>query len=164
MPTQNANIPEVSLEKPLDTKVVVASGVTITDRVNGQTFALDASGNVTMAGALTAGSFNNANGFLIRSVATGITAGTTQTQNGATALTKDINNVSNVANDNDGVKLPAAVVGMSIVVNNPSAHTLKVWPATGDDLGAGANTATTQATTVKNVYYCIAANTWVKTS
>ena len=74
------------------------------------------------------------------SVVTGITAGTTQTQNGATALTGRFNNVTTVANASDGVKLPAATAGLTVVVHNSGANALKIWPATDDAIdGASAN-------------------------
>jgi len=74
------------------------------------------------------------------SVTAGITAGTTQTQAGATALTTMINEVSTVGTANDGVKLKTAVAGdMQVVINN-GANNLKIWPASGDNLGAGVDT------------------------
>lgn len=111
---------------------------------------------MTTTGAITVGST------LRRSVSTGLVAGTTQTQGGATLLTADRNANIACANDNDGVILPTAVAGMEILVHNVSTKTLKVYPATGADLGAGANTATTQATTVTNRYLALNATTWVK--
>lgn len=71
-----------------------------------------------------------------------ITASTTQTQ-GQGALTSDINEVSTVANANDTVTLPAALAGRRCTVINNGANTLKIFPASGDNLGAGVNTATT---------------------
>lgn len=172
MSTNAASIPETALEAPLDTKVTVASGVTVKDRVNGTTLTLDASGNLTIPGAIThAGSTNTGSisavngtfsGYIARSAAGAITAGTTQTQGGATAMTADINRISVCANANDGVKLPAAVVGRIVDVINDGAQTLKVYPAGSDDLGAGASTATTQATTVANRYLCYATAKWRK--
>ena len=70
----------------------------------------------------------------------GITAGTTQTQGGATALIGDINEVSTCANVGDGVKLPTAVPGLRITVINNGANALAIYPATGDNAGAGVNT------------------------
>lgn len=79
---------------------------------------------------------------LRRSLQTNITANTTQAQ-GDSALTRDYNNVTTVANVNDSVTLPAALTGRYCMVRNAGANTMKVWPASGDDLGAGVNTATT---------------------
>ena len=50
-------------------------------------------------------------GALYKSVGNSITAGATQTQAGATALTKDINRITVSATDGNGVKLPTAVAG-----------------------------------------------------
>jgi len=68
--------------------------------------------------------------------ATGITAGTTQTQAGATALTEEQNNVTTVATAGDGVALPAAIAGGAIKVKNSGAATLAVYPATADSINA----------------------------
>jgi hypothetical protein len=68
---------------------------------------------------------------------TGITAGATQTQVGATALTGEFNNITTVATAGDGVKLPTAVAGLRIYVRNgAAANTLAVWPATDDAIDA----------------------------
>ena len=96
-----------------------------------------------------------------RGVTAGITASTTQTQ-GRGALTMDVNQVSVCANVNDTVTLPTAAAGLEIIVINSGAQTLKVFPASGDNLGAGVDTATTQATTVTNRYVAYDATNWVK--
>ncbi len=71
--------------------------------------------------------------------ATGITAGTPQTQVGATALTEEINTVTVVGTDGDGVALPSAVAGGRVTVRNDDASEyLQVWPASGDAIDAGA--------------------------
>lgn len=73
---------------------------------------------------------------------TGITAGTTQTQGGATALTGRVNVVSTVGTTDDGVKLPTAVVGLRVLVLNAGANALKLYPATGAAInGLSANAA-----------------------
>ena len=64
-------------------------------------------------------------------VTNGITAGTTQTIAGATALTKGINRVSTVANTGDAVALPTAVAGLEILIINDGANTMKVFPCNG---------------------------------
>lgn len=66
----------------------------------------------------------------------GITASTTQSQ-GQMALVNQINEVSIVANANDVVTMPAAEIGLRIIVINNGANTLKIFPASGDNLGAG---------------------------
>ena len=66
----------------------------------------------------------------------GITAGTTQTQAGGTALTKEINTVTAVGTDGDGVKLPTVAAGLRVTVYNyDSAQYLHVWPNTSDRIG-----------------------------
>lgn len=80
-----------------------------------------------------------------------ITASTTQTQ-GQGALTSDINEVSTCANANDTVTLPTASAGRTCIVINNGAQTLKIFPASGDNLGAGVDTATTLASG-SNVFY-----------
>ena len=86
----------------------------------------------------------DSNGFLVLDVTAGITASVTQTQ-GQGALTTPINEISTCANANDTVTLPAAKAGINIIVINNGANTLRVFPASGDDLGQGVNTQTTIA-------------------
>ncbi len=75
-------------------------------------------------------------------VTDGITAGSTQSQAGATALTKNINRVTVVGTNGDGVKLPTAVAGLQIlIINDDSAQTIQVWPATGDAIDGGSANA-----------------------
>jgi len=67
-----------------------------------------------------------------RSLETGITAGTTQTMAGATALTKDINIVTINGSDDDGVALPTAVAGKEVtIINSDAAQRLQIWPGNG---------------------------------
>lgn len=68
-------------------------------------------------------------------VDTQITASTTQTQVGATALTADISHVNTVANANDAVRLPTAVVGRIVRVFNDGANILQIFPASDDKFG-----------------------------
>lgn len=72
----------------------------------------------------------------------GITASTTQTQ-GQGALTAYINEISTCATANDTVTLPALTPGMAVTVINNGAQTLQIFPASGENLGAGTNTAVT---------------------
>jgi len=78
-------------------------------------------------------------GMFYQSVEPGIVAGTTQTQAGATALTKMLNIVGTVGTANDGVKLMSAAAGAMQKVVNRGANNLKIWPFLGDDIGAGVN-------------------------
>lgn len=70
-----------------------------------------------------------------------VTAGTTQTQAGATALSGAVNLVT-TANANDGAILSAeAVAGDVVYVVNLSAAVLKVYPSTGGKLNNGSANA-----------------------
>lgn len=66
----------------------------------------------------------------------GIIASTTQTQ-GNGPLTKEINEISTVANPNDTVTLPSAEAFKQIIIRNDGANTVQIFPASGDDLGKG---------------------------
>ena len=74
----------------------------------------------------------------------GITASTTQTQ-GNGVLLSTYNQIGTVANANDTVTLTAAAIGVLQTVTNNGANTLQIFPASGDNLGAGVGTATTLA-------------------
>ncbi len=99
----------------------------------------------TELGTNPAGAFTDVNTSLntwLLGVTNSITAGTTQTQAGATALTKNTNRVTVVGTNGDGVKLPTAVAGLEIlIINDDSAQTLKIWPATGDAIDGGSANA-----------------------
>jgi len=81
---------------------------------------------------------------LSQQVNAGLTASTTQSQ-GQGALTSSINEISTVANANDVVTLPSATPGSRVIIINNGANTLQIFPASGDDLGAGVDTSTTLA-------------------
>lgn len=83
-------------------------------------------------------------GTYLRSVASGITA-TNPGGQGDNALTKDISEVATVGTANDAVTLPSAIIGMEVTIINNGANTLEIWPASGDNVGAGVNNATTLA-------------------
>jgi hypothetical protein len=99
-------------------------------------------------------------GVIVRyQVNAGITASTTQTQ-GQGALTSSINEVSTVANANDTVTLPSAAAGMRVIIINNGANTLQIFPASGDNLGAGVDTATTLAAGSNVEYVAYDATNW----
>ncbi len=77
----------------------------------------------------------------IDTVTSGITASITQSQ-GNGVLVSGINEISVVANPSDTVTLPAAVAGLRITIINNGDNTLQIFPASGDDLGAGVDTST----------------------
>ena len=76
-------------------------------------------------------------------LATGLTAGTTQSQAGGLALTSIINDVTTVANANDTVVLSTAAANDRITVYNNGANVLRIYPAVSDNLGEGVDTFTT---------------------
>lgn len=96
---------------------------------------------------------------LERETLAGITASTTQTQ-GQGALLDDINEISVCANANDTVTLPVAGAGRTITIINNGAQTLRIFPASGDDLGAGVDTATTLAAGANVTYAAYDATNW----
>lgn len=66
----------------------------------------------------------------------GLTASDTQSQ-GQGALTTEINEIATVGADGDTVTMPAAAAGRRVTIINNGANTLQMFPASGDDLGAG---------------------------
>ena len=74
--------------------------------------------------------------FIRHSVTATITASTSQSQ-GNGALTSEINEIAVVASANDTVTLPEAAAGRKVTIINNGANTLRMYPASGDDLGAG---------------------------
>jgi|TARA_B110000977_G_scaffold46259_1_gene62936 hypothetical protein len=91
------------------------------------------SGDSVAVAALTA------TGNLTLSTAATVTAAGT-TQGGGTAITKTYNIIS-TANANQGVVLPAALVGKVINVYNISGNTIKVYPASGEAIDGGSANA-----------------------
>jgi hypothetical protein len=81
------------------------------------------------SGNITAPTFIANTGYVIGSVATGITAAGS-TQGTATAISRQYNVVSTVT-AGQGVVLPAATAGMRLTVFNTSATDLNVYPASG---------------------------------
>lgn len=103
--------------------------------------------NIETAAVTPTGAWNFAGGLATNcffSATTGVTASTTQTQ-GQGAITTHVCQISTCANASDTVTLPAAAEGGFCLVINNGAQTAQVFPASGDDLGKGANTATTVA-------------------
>jgi len=70
-----------------------------------------------------------------------ITAGTTQTQAGAAAITGPLARVTTCANAGDGVKLPTCAAEVMVVVMNLGAENLQVWPNTSDTTNGGSANA-----------------------
>ena len=89
------------------------------------------------------------------------TAGTTQTQAGATALVGFINFVT-TGTAADGVKLPAErTVGDVVYVVNSSGVSLNVYPATGGKINNGsANAAKALAANLSGCYISLGSENW----
>ena len=88
---------------------------------------------------MTLGTVYKARGSTSKTVTAGITAAVTTVGQGAGPLTSDINEVSVVASTDDVVTMPTAVAGREITIINNGANTLLIFPALGDNLGAGVN-------------------------
>jgi len=123
--------------------------------------------NITSVGTLTSlavtGNITSANittsSYVIRSVGTSLSAAGS-VQGDATLLAKDINVVSTVS-AGQGVRLPTAIAGMVIIVNNTSATSLNVYPSTGATINSlGTNAAYTHVATASLQYYAISATQW----
>lgn len=123
--------------------------------------------NITSVGTLTSltvtGNITGANvttsSYVIRSVATAISAAGS-IQGDATALTKDINVISTVS-AGQGVRLPTAVAGMVIIVNNTSATNMNVYPATSAAINSLAtNAAYTHVAGASLQYYAVSTTQW----
>jgi hypothetical protein len=123
--------------------------------------------NITSVGTLTSlavtGNITSANvttsSYVIRSVGTAISAAGT-IQGDATALTKDINVVSTVS-AGQGVRLPTAVAGMVIIVNNTSATNMNIYPATSAAINSLAtNVAFTHVAGASLQYYAVSSTQW----
>jgi len=124
--------------------------------------------------ATNMGSIFEGNHLGLSSLTTGITAGTTQTQVGATALTSTLNIVNVVTTAGDGVALPSAKTGMRVtVVNNSGSNGLAVWPASGDSIfRASANAEDPDAAVAtpllanraSRTYYAVSSTVWYASS
>lgn len=98
-------------------------------------------------------------GIIYHGVTAGITASATQTQ-GQQPLTTEINEVSTVGTTNDVVTLPTAAAGAKCTVINNGANTMQIFPASGDNLGAGVDTAATLAAGSNVTYVAYDATNW----
>jgi hypothetical protein len=102
----------------------------------------------------------NVSGIEAKAVANGLTASTTQTRVGGTAMTKAINRFSTVANSGDAGTLPALAAGQSVVVVNDGANPMKVFPnGASDQIDGGTAGASVTLTNAKRcTFTCLAAN------
>lgn len=132
---------------------------TYTSSTNYEQLEVDATGNAFKISAQKGSGGGTQRLLAIGNVTTGITASTTQTQ-GQGAITTEIAVVATVANANDTVTLPSAEPGVPCFVVNNGANTLKIFPASGDDLGAGVNTSTTLAAGSNRKFVAIDTTNW----
>lgn len=148
--TGNANIGNLGTAAVVATGNISGGNLTTLNSVSAGT--VIASGNITGANLV-------ATSYYIRSISTGIAANGT-TQGTAAALTKEINVVSTVSAD-AGVILPSAVAGMVIIINNTSANTLNVYPASGATINSLAmNSAYSHVTGASLQYYATSSTQW----
>jgi len=92
----------------------------------------------------------------------GLTADVGSAQ-GSGVITSSYNVYTTVGTAGDAATLPAtAIVGTIVVIkNDAAANAMDVFPASGDDLGAGANTALSLAAGKGAMFLCTVANaTW----
>ncbi len=98
-----------------------------------------------------------------RSAVTVAIAALGSTQGAAAALTTRINEVTTgTASSADGVRLPAALAGLEIIVINAHASiAIDVFPATGDDIDLGSvNVAVTLALGETGHFFAVDTTSW----
>lgn len=104
-----------------------------------------------------------AGGQILQSVQTGITATPSGTQGNSVKITAMAAFVSTAATTGDSVTLPPAAPGMelSIIVQNVTATTISVFPASGETINTGsANASVTAAKNAVTMFYCGVAGAW----
>ena len=118
------------------------------------------------AGGVQALSLNELNSGVIQAhqANVAITAFATGGQASATQLDESYNVLSVVATTGDSVKLPPVFAIDSVMyIKNDGANAADVFPATGDDLGAGLNTAVSLAAGASISFIATVANaTWTQ--
>jgi hypothetical protein len=91
---------------------------------------------------------------------TGLTASVTQTQAGGLALLSSYNEVATVANSGDALTAFSVAEGERLIVVNNGANDAQLFPAVGDDIGAGVDTAITIATGEIGIFIGRDATNW----
>ena len=104
------------------------------------TIALVAGANLAVRYAEASGSVIQTNNSDV-----GLTASVTQTQAGGLALLSSYNEISTVATTGDALTAFDVFQGHRLIVVNNGANDLQLFPAVGDDIGAGVDTAITIA-------------------
>lgn len=116
-----------------------------------------------IAGAIEGTRWEEASSEIIQvhQTTTGLTANAGGGQGSATPLLSSFNDVTTVATAGDSVVLPAAALGRQVwVFNADAADAMDVFPAVGDDLGAGVNTAVSVAAGTGAMFMAIDATNW----
>jgi hypothetical protein len=140
---------------------------TVSSATTAGTVTTAAQPNITSVGTLSSlsvtgnisGAYIISTAYNIRTVGTGISAAGT-VQGNATVLTKEFNQVTNVSSG-QGVRLPTAVAGMSIVITNTSANSLNVYPASTAQINAlAANVALTQTAGATLQFVAMSTTQW----
>lgn len=90
----------------------------------------------------------------------GLTADTGSAQGGL-PLVSSFNVIDTSGTAGDSVTLPAVAAAGTVIFikNGAAANAIDVFPALGDDIGAGANTAVSLAAGAGIVYICTTADT-----
>jgi hypothetical protein len=98
-----------------------------------------------IAGGVQAVDYAEASSRIIQTNANhvGLTASVTQTQVGGLALLSSYNEIATVANTGDALTAFGVAEGSRLVVVNNGANDLQLFPASGDNIGAGVDTAIT---------------------
>lgn len=109
---------------------------------------------------------DNELGYPTYSAEDNITASATQTQAAAYQLTAQLSRVVTVAAGGNGVALPAAKVGKSVVlVNSNVSNAVQVFGMNGttDTInGTAGSTGISQAAASRHVYECFTAGAWIE--
>jgi hypothetical protein len=131
----------------------ILSGGSATITGNGNVGNLYSSGLANATGNIFSNANVIANVYFVSSVANlVVAAGTTQAT--GTQLGNAINLITTVP-ASTGVVLPAAIIGLRIVVRNAGANALNVYPATGAQINAlGVNAAYSLATNTSIEFFC----------
>jgi hypothetical protein len=124
-------------------------------------FKANLNGGNTFSGVQTFAGDIIAQAYLKRSSAATITAFAGGGQASATQIAVDVNRITTCATAADSVKLPSAVVGMQIFIQNDGAAAANVFPATGQVInGLAANVALSVPFASNSLFVCVATGVW----
>lgn len=101
-------------------------------------------------------------GFVVGTVATGLTAHAGGTKAAALALTASVNRVTVCATANDSVLLPEALAGRQVAVFNDGAASMRVFGQGTDTIdGAATGTGVPLANAKRALFICVADGVWI---